>query len=431
MGGYSHLDPNDGDGTSQDMPYADKSPSTLDHPISPLPPKQLAARGRLWDITLHFLVAVGTCLVSILAVMYGVKVYDGSSRDLGYEDKCETETASEIEKAFIIDIRIAKNFTFVQAKLIDLLWDVIIGQGGRALHAWILYRYVARDALTRIMEYMYYDTELIGDLVNETIDMSEDFGYWTTRFGTSQRSPTNPPSGIPTALKGWEFKDQGKSYEPVSEWESWQVANYTLDSNNATFLLNRTITQGEGVLPYNSTFTYDNETFELQAPFLDIGKGCKEHRLFFTNLGNCVCYRGQPLEDEFFLPDNLRCVQRHGYVWGLSAVMALIGLCIEAVWVIGCWGLWLDAQVNSELVKFRRGGGDIRASLDLAESVKRDLGANTSAYSDAELSKDLDKCEPVGYSVEERDGASHIVLVPARMQSKIKIRDGRLYGGIP
>lgn len=132
--------------------------------------------------------------------------------------------------------------------------------------------------------------------------------------------------------------------------------------------------------------------------------------------------------ETFFLPDNLRCVQRQGYAWGLSAVLALLGLILEAIWAIGCWALWLDAQVNSQLVKFRRSGGEIRASLDLAEGVRRDLGANTCAYSDDELSRELDKCEPVGYSIEERDGASHIVLVPARMQSRVKILEGRLYG---
>lgn len=74
-----------------------------------------------------------------------------------------------------------------------------------------------------------------------------------------------------------------------------------------------------------------------------------------------------------------------------------------------CWGLWLDANVNSELLKMRRTGyGAIRSALDLSESVNRDLGNSSSAYSDKELEKALDGCDKVGYAVEDSGGVSHI-----------------------
>ncbi|KAH7157325.1 hypothetical protein B0J13DRAFT_541522 [Dactylonectria estremocensis] len=601
MGDYSHVPTSDGDGPSQDMPYSTKPSQTFNSPVSHLPPKQLCTRGRRRDIILHSLVGAGACVISILVVIYGVLLYGGSDRDLGFEDMCESELASDIEKAFIIDIRIARGLNFAQAKLIDLLCDIIIGQGGRALHAWVLYRFVVPDTLSRIMEvsavpYRYYvnltfstmsffslwelckmifrrpqwrtvlstvwlllaisyalasgpfwsavtgylapssrmyylddgtlaaldsselsmcwvldgkrlgwdddhiefgptlheinqavntewyyatpevwrvlgldspnpavntsrgfkdvfayargiraiqayldypqavsshyDTYLSGKPISETIDMKEDLPIWDLRYLPYLYKPMEAPSGLPMTLKGWGFKHTNKSweYDPDKPLDD----HYTIESYNATFTLNRTIPLDDGVVPYNSTFIYNNKTFELEAPFLDIGRGCKHHRDFFSSLGNCVCYRGLPLPEEFFVQNKLRCVQREGYVWGFSAVLALIGLCFEAAWVIGCWGLWVDAQVNSELVTFRRGGGgEVRASLDLAESVNRDLGANTCAYSDAELSKELDKCEPVGYSVEERDGVSHIALVPARIQTRVKVQSGRLYGGCP
>jgi hypothetical protein len=49
------------------------------------------------------------------------------------------------------------------------------------------------------------------------------------------------------------------------------------------------------------------------------------------------------------------------------------------------WGLWLEAHFNSEMVKKEREFGTWRVVLDLAESVNRDLGPDTCAYSEGEI----------------------------------------------
>jgi hypothetical protein len=65
-----------------------------------------------------------------------------------------------VERLFALDFTLGK-FTYTQAKVIDATWDVIIGQGGRLLHGWILYRYVLHPLLVFAMEtstvtYGYY-----------------------------------------------------------------------------------------------------------------------------------------------------------------------------------------------------------------------------------------------------------------------------------
>lgn len=67
-------------------------------------------------------------------------------------DKLSDSGYSSMARAFDVDL-IFGNFTFTQAKVIDVAWDTTIGQGGRLLHGWILYRCVMRRLLIDAMEH--------------------------------------------------------------------------------------------------------------------------------------------------------------------------------------------------------------------------------------------------------------------------------------
>ena len=60
-------------------------------------------------------------------------------------------TGSLIEEAFTINLRSSLRLSFAGAKGIDTVWDLIIGQGGRLLLAWIAFK-VFMDGLARLME---------------------------------------------------------------------------------------------------------------------------------------------------------------------------------------------------------------------------------------------------------------------------------------
>lgn len=67
-------------------------------------------------------------------------------------DKLGDSESPSITQAFDLDL-VFGNFTFTNAKVLDVAWDTTIGQGGRLLHGWILYRCVMRRLLIHAMEY--------------------------------------------------------------------------------------------------------------------------------------------------------------------------------------------------------------------------------------------------------------------------------------
>lgn len=90
------------------------------------------------------------------AFVVGAAFFDfPNSRPTGAPDvfdlRCNDGADDPIEQKFALDLTFGR-FTFAQAKTIDIAWDTIIGQGGRMLHGWILYRYVLHPLLVVLME---------------------------------------------------------------------------------------------------------------------------------------------------------------------------------------------------------------------------------------------------------------------------------------
>ncbi|KAI1379463.1 hypothetical protein F4677DRAFT_333655 [Hypoxylon crocopeplum] len=82
-----------------------------------------------------------------------------SERDI-FDPGCADEASNSAEQFFHLDLTFG-NFTFTQAKLIDITWDTTIGQGGRLLHGYVFFRAVIYPLLVFAMEtssvtYHYY-----------------------------------------------------------------------------------------------------------------------------------------------------------------------------------------------------------------------------------------------------------------------------------
>ena len=158
-------------------------------PTWKLPPKPLLPRSQAnlaQSITIKTLVmaySLAACLVLLIQLrllLPDIKIDHGAillSNDTNMSVRrvptspisCDllTANAGVLEKAFTIDLRSQLHLSFATAKFIDVVWDLVIGQGGRLLLAWISY-VVFMDGLARLMETSSISFQLYASIVFET-----------------------------------------------------------------------------------------------------------------------------------------------------------------------------------------------------------------------------------------------------------------------
>ncbi|KAL8662872.1 MAG: hypothetical protein Q9168_008189 [Polycauliona sp. 1 TL-2023] len=148
-----------------------ESDDDLVKPSSRLPPKLLPGRSGYLHILLATLIAISNLI--LLAVLlahiedwlpdtdvngYGIQL-NGPSCDL-----TNTQGNSRWQSAFQINLRGDARLSFAEAKFVDLLFDLLVGQGGRLLLAAVAYL-VLMDALLRSMESTAVSYKLYASLV--------------------------------------------------------------------------------------------------------------------------------------------------------------------------------------------------------------------------------------------------------------------------
>ncbi|GAW22601.1 hypothetical protein ANO14919_121430 [Xylariales sp. No.14919] len=122
--------------------------------------------------TLAFL--VGSVVFIILSQVVQAKRSPlGQQVSSSLSPSCTDFGDSVEEQRFALDLAYG-NFTFTQAKIIDVTWDTVVGQGGRLLHGWILYRCIIYPLLILAMEistvtYPYYTTFSFSKASFETL----------------------------------------------------------------------------------------------------------------------------------------------------------------------------------------------------------------------------------------------------------------------
>ena len=122
-----------------------------------LPPKPLQGYTRRHKVLFVLGITVFVIVLPLMAFGLAAIVHDsiGSMEVPDFMTAitdCEIQTASTAQRFFYVNVWVAYNISFTEAKLCDASWDTFAGQGGRMLHGWILYHLTARF-MTRIMEY--------------------------------------------------------------------------------------------------------------------------------------------------------------------------------------------------------------------------------------------------------------------------------------
>ena len=136
-----------------------------------LPPKPLPGRQQYRSLVLATLIAILNLIVLAVLIAhikyllpptdwsgYGIDL-PGTSCDL-----VNNKNATRWQSTFQINLRGAAHLSFAQAKIIDLVFDLIIGQGGRLLLAAVSY-IVFMDALVRSLETTAISHNLYASLV--------------------------------------------------------------------------------------------------------------------------------------------------------------------------------------------------------------------------------------------------------------------------
>jgi hypothetical protein len=269
------------------------------------------------------------------------------------------------------------------------------------------------------------------------------------RFAAIFSTGDAPPTQLFATFPGLRFPGVGEPAparvvrvdpeKPVDKGDAGraQSANPAADSRPLTLYPTEYVVDPElareprpALVPYNSSLWLNGTMVPLAAPFLNLAvyrggwvnvsdeDNVDDSTCSMTAsiLGECACYKGEPLPSGWLSQDRLVCVSSPGYVWGFSSALTAMGLLLELIWAAGCWAVWFDAREHSRLGRRGRGSiGQLRSALELAEAIGRDLGPHAAAYSDGRLRKYLARCPPVGYVVQEKDGTSgydHVMLVP-------------------
>lgn len=147
----------------------DSTASTLAQSARHLPPKTLTKRPFKRMVAL--IVFILLCLIVCFAFLFLLAITGVPSTlsvSVGNDDTCDlaTLTGNNVSSAFIINLRCPSRLTFAEAKAIDVIWDLVVGQGGRFFLGWISYK-VFMDGLVRVMEKSAVSHELYASMAFE------------------------------------------------------------------------------------------------------------------------------------------------------------------------------------------------------------------------------------------------------------------------
>ena len=456
------------------------------------------------SITAFFLVALSVLLSQISRLLADIKTHSVGSilfteavsikRLQTSPISCDliSPTASAFEKAFTIDLRSQLHLSFATAKFIDVVWDLVIGQGGRLLLAWISY-VVFMDGLARLMETSAVSYQLYASSVFETTSLITTwyalkavatghgwrgraffawFGFATLYVmgystlmsaATGYINPSNiryrmrddslvaPDSekfqhclrinnGSAVGLADFEVVPgpSDKALEGfvghLDEFKSAFPLFYTFYFRKfliGTFhISNANIYTYPASSVWRSPLNDTNSRYESVMNFTVNGQTYQVPSNFFSASSEWYCYADEILPHGF--QDSPICLAESYFAWGFSSLILYILLSLQLVWTLGMFLVWLDANVCSELCrKGRKMRGSFRNALDLAEAVREVLGDELCAYSEKEIERQLGKSR-IGlqfYSTSDTDdGISHIGISSLKSGQRFHLHDKSLYG---
>ena len=359
--------------------------------------------------------------------------------------------------------------TFDQAKVIDVAWNWIIGQGIQGVLALVSYR-VFTDALINMAEKDYLPYTTFASLALPSTRL-ETLWYLFKGF-------LKLPGWRVKLTIAWLFISTGYILcfaSLVDLMTGYDVSNLTqlkLPHNTTIDITEHFFNDINGSSNNGYFYVSNNvsrQTGCMNTTWFDSTLDASWHRLPLR----CIQPGGQlinppdppdPVEPERQLPhpynpddpssmvvpkypnflissnelssfymalsSNYECIiEQDVYHWGFSIEWLQIFVVVHSVWSIGLCALWIDANRHSKLCKVRRHMGMHRAIIDISEAIREDLGNDLCAYSEAELAAAVKKLDPIKYyvSTAEEGQIAHIGL-SSRKSEKVKLEMDQEYG---
>ncbi|KAI4111482.1 MAG: hypothetical protein LQ345_006789 [Seirophora villosa] len=467
---------------SQLLPATSESDDDLLKPTSRLPPKPLPGRRKYWPFILVTLIALSTIiplaiLISKIEGMMPETYWSGLDLKGTSCDLVNAKNSSRLQSAFQINLRGAAQLSFGEAKLIDLVFDLLVGQGGRLLLAAVAY-IVFMDALLRSMEITTVPYQLYTSLVfssNSLIATWHSIRAVSTTNGwrgkayliwcalamiyvlafptliesaTGYVSPSSPGFDIDNGtmvradsnelisclnvtgglLFGLPENNTIAPGPPAHAFDPLKIGSgFILTPDDIPSFVNDSslyyalLTAETDWVDRNSNLSTNSMSNDRSKkypyyvslhPVTNLTIDGRNHTLHdITNhdiYQPSYCYGDQVLGPSQ-LQQTPYCFTENYFVWyvfltvriqrpiadsqfprGFSSIVLYVVLGLQILWTIGMYGVWLDANIASELVRHGRTiRGPLRAAADLVEAMNDTVGKEYCAYSDREVSKAL------------------------------------------
>ncbi|KAL8693857.1 MAG: hypothetical protein Q9224_003677 [Gallowayella concinna] len=428
---------------------------------SKLPPKPLPGRRKYYPfilataITILNIVALGLLIGYIKHLLpytdwdgYGIQL-TGTSCDL-----VNNQNSTRWQSAFQINLRGAAHLTFAQAKFSDLLFDLLVGQGGRLLLAAISY-ICFMDALLRSMEITPVSYQLYASLVFSSTSILATWQAIRAVFSTKGWRPKMYL--IWCALAMIYVLAFPTLIESVTGYVSPSSAGFNLNNGQIITLDSDDLRSCFNVT--NATmFGFENYNTQVLGPAAHVFDAAGPAGSTSSGLGSLVSGNvpaGVNTTDPFWIlatyssdavyhytfsngstSDNLSSKQRYRSrakfrVRGFSSIILYVILGLQLVWTVGMYCIWLDANLTSELVKSGRTiRGPFRAAADLAEALNETLGGEYCAYTDKEIEKELERSGDLlryNSTLRDDDGTLHVGLT-SQEGARVLLSRNKLYG---
>ena len=331
------------------------------------------------------------------------------------------------------------DLSFSVAKFVDTIWDVGFGRGGQMLMAWAMYHLLV-SSIMWIMENRPVPYGLFVNTTMSATDMTALFNLG--RFGTTKIALRHKLlvvwmifaiswvavfpiiTGAMTGYINWvdpntntlvKLHKQGLYMNLTDFIDATEIVYQVhIDSNTGTpdtftvlpdgqtaslwDAFNTTLTQ---LISDHTNITVSNFTYFCNKSILCPTENQNQTVSYLRSVGNITYDWTYTASLE-----NVVCTQGFGYQWGFSSSLVLIFLICNTIWLVGIYITWETLEGQSEFKKKRRSMGRYRATVDLGDMIRNELGSDISALSDSALEVELKKRLPIRYHVSDRVTAS-------------------------